>query len=339
LAELLCRLADRHPDRVDHAWNGSAAARRARRRALARALGLRFLDRPAARGRPPLEHRYIRQHYRRRVFNLRRRAPDRAYLIRPQMVVIHNTGSTNLSSALYTLRARRLGKRSGRHLISGTLGVGVPYLTARDGRIFRLFRDDARFGRHTIGLNHSAVGIENVGNRHHPLTPRQLEVNARLVELLALRYPIRWLIGHREVYQMVRTRYYLEAVPGYCSNKIDPTWSTLRTLRRRLAYLGLRGPPAPPPRLTDCRDMFRYFKQVRRRRRRRRQRQRQRQRQSRRARRRARQSQSRRARQSQSQSQSQRQSQSRRARRRARQSQSQRQRDHRNQPPHRGPRP
>jgi N-acetyl-anhydromuramyl-L-alanine amidase AmpD len=179
------------------------------------------------------------------------------------MIVLHHTGSHSLGSALFTLTALKLGRRSAKHN-PNSLGVGVPYLVARDGRIFRLFKDDRRFGRHTIGLNHSAIGIENVGNKHRPLSRAQLAQNVKLVTFIAMRYPIRYLLGHREVYQMARTPYYLEAVPGYCSSKSDPTWLTLRLVRKDVAHLDLDAPPTDPPILRNCQDMFRYFKELRR---------------------------------------------------------------------------
>ncbi|MFH2006148.1 MAG: peptidoglycan recognition family protein [bacterium] len=258
----LCRLAAAVPDALHAAWFQSAKARESRAAALARWLGLTFVDRPAHPKRPPLEHRYIRRHYKNRVYTWRRRA-DGAYLMRPTLVVLHHTGSLSLRSALNTLTALQLGHRRGIQ-VPGSLGVGVPYLVARDGTIYRLFKDDRRFGRHAIGLNHSAIGIENVGTKRGGLTARQLRQNVALVRYIALRYPLRYLVGHREVYQMARTPYYLEAVPGYCSNKGDPSAQTLRLVRRQLKELDIAGPPTGQPVLKNCRDMFRYFKRQRR---------------------------------------------------------------------------
>lgn len=262
LGQALCRLASAVGDRLLGRWHGSRAASRTRAKALATWLGLQFLDRPVHSKRPPLERRYIRRHYRDRVFNWRRRA-DGAYLIRPAMVVLHHTGGLSLRSALYTLTSLRLGRRAGlTHPTS--LSVGVPYIVARNGRVYRLFKDDDRFGRHIIGLNHSAIGVENVGTKRSGFTAAQLVSNVRLVQYLALRHPLRYLLGHREVYQMARTPYYLEAVPRYCSNKNDPTWRALRYIRRSTRSLGLASPPTTRPVLKDCRAMRRYFKQQRR---------------------------------------------------------------------------
>ncbi len=262
LAQGLCRLAAQVGDRLLEIWHGDRAADKRRAKALATWLGLTFVDKPVHAKRPKLEKLYIRRHYRDRVFNWRRR-PDGAYLIRPAMVVLHHTGGLSLRSALYTLTSLRLGARAG--LTRPTsLSVGVPYLVARNGRIYRLFQDDNRFGRHTIGLNHSAVGIENVGTKRSGFTAAQIDTNVRLLQYLALRYPLRYLLGHREVYQMARTPYYLEAVPRYCSNKNDPTWRALRHIRKRAIHLGLAAPPTTHPVLKGCRAMRRYFKQRRR---------------------------------------------------------------------------
>jgi len=262
LAQVLCRLAARVPDPLWALWHGSRAASTQRARALATWLGLRFVDKPVHSNRPKLEHLYVRRHYRNRVFNWRRRA-DGAYLIRPAMVVLHHTGGLSLRSALYTLTSLRLGSRAG--LIHPTsLSVGVPYLIARNGLVYRLFADDDRFGRHTIGLNHSAIGVENVGTKRSGFTAAQIKSNVLLLQYLAMRYPLRYLIGHREVYQMARTPYYLEAVPQYCSNKKDPTQRALRRIRKHTASLGLAAAPTTRPILKNCREMRRYFKQRRR---------------------------------------------------------------------------
>lgn len=262
LAQALCRLAARVPDGLLEIWHGNRAASTRRAKALAAWLGLTFVDKPVHAKRPKLEHLYIRRHYRDRVFNWRRRA-DGAYLIRPAMVVLHHTGGLSTRSALYTLTSLRLGSRAG--LTRPTsLSVGVPYLVARSGRVYRLFKDDDRFGRHTIGLNHSAVGVENVGTKRSGFTAAQIKANVQLLQYLAMRYPLRYLIGHREMYQMARTPYYLEAVPRYCSNKNDPTWRALRRIRKRVQPLGLAGPPTTRPVLKGCRDMRRYFKRQRR---------------------------------------------------------------------------
>lgn len=262
LAQALCRLAESVPDELMTLWHGNRAASQKRAKALAAWLGLTFVDKPVHPKRPKLEHIYIRRHYRDRVFNWRRRS-DGAYLIRPAMVVLHHTGGLSLRSALYTLTSLRLGSRAG--LTRPTsLSVGVPYLVARNGRVYRLFKDDDRFGRHTIGLNHSAIGVENVGTKRSGFTAAQIKTNVRLLQYLAMRYPLRYLIGHRDVYQMARTPYYLEAVPKYCSNKNDPTWRALRRIRKRAASLGLAGAPTTRPVLKSCRAMRRYFKQQRR---------------------------------------------------------------------------
>ncbi|MDY0002290.1 MAG: hypothetical protein RBU30_13425, partial [Polyangia bacterium] len=128
IAEALCRLGSGLPDEVMRAWRGTDAARQARALAISRWMGLSFEERPVEKGRPPLEQRYVRIHYRDRVFNFRQRPSDKAVLIQPLMVVIHDTGGTSLSSALHTLRAKQIGRGQGPGHTPGSLSVGVPYL-------------------------------------------------------------------------------------------------------------------------------------------------------------------------------------------------------------------
>ena len=73
------------------------------------------------------------------------------------------------------------------------------FLVDRDGTIYRL-QPETRLARHCIGLNHIAIGIENVGDEHkHPLTDAQVDADAALVRDLAARFPITHLLGHYEV--------------------------------------------------------------------------------------------------------------------------------------------
>lgn len=52
---------------------------------------------------------------------------------------------------------------------SSALNVSTQFLVDRDGTIFRLL-PDTTFARHVIGLNHLAIGIENIGCDDMPVT-------------------------------------------------------------------------------------------------------------------------------------------------------------------------
>ncbi|HVS03332.1 MAG TPA: peptidoglycan recognition family protein, partial [Thermoanaerobaculia bacterium] len=131
----------------------------------------------------------------------------------------------------------------GRH---GALNVGIQFVVDRDGAIYSLYPETA-MARHTIGLNHVAIGIENVGDGDlgdraaaAPLTEAQLLANVALVRHLAAKYPtIDYLIGHREYRDVERQGHpahalFYEALPGYRTEKVDPGRRFLRRLRQAL---------------------------------------------------------------------------------------------------------
>jgi hypothetical protein len=260
LVEALCHLGGESADRLLRAWTEPDSARVARDREVARWLGLSFVDKPASSRRGKLEDRYLRVHFRGTVSTLWRRPGDRAWLFRPAMVVLHHTGGMSLSAALHTLTAESVPPGP-KVLEPGTLSVGAGYLVGRDGVVIRLFDDDRRFARHAIGLNGTGIGIENVGDYPHPMTPEQVEVNGRLIAYLAMRHPLRFLVGHRDVYQMARTAYYVEAIQHYCTSKSDPNLEALRRIRARTAGLGLEGPPTTAPVLKDCPQLRAFLKE------------------------------------------------------------------------------
>jgi N-acetylmuramoyl-L-alanine amidase len=67
--------------------------------------------------------------------------------------------------------------------------------------------------------------------------------NARLVRMLAARYPITHVIGHHESRRFEGHPYFVERDPRYRNRKGDPGPAFLRAVRREIADLGLGGPP------------------------------------------------------------------------------------------------
>lgn len=79
--------------------------------------------------------------------------------------------------------------------------------------------------RHVIGLNHYAIGIENVGgiDGKDDLTEQQAEANAFLVCYLKNKYPqIEHVIGHHEYLGYKNSALWLEKDPEYERSKTDP---------------------------------------------------------------------------------------------------------------------
>jgi N-acetylmuramoyl-L-alanine amidase len=98
--------------------------------------------------------------------------------------------------------------------------------------------------RHCIGLNHVAIGIENVDDgQKFPLTDAQATANAALVRYLKARYPIEYLIGHMEYRRMEGTALFAERDPKYRNNKPDPGNDFMRKVRALVEDLKLQEPP------------------------------------------------------------------------------------------------
>ena len=95
---------------------------------------------------------------------------------------------------------------------------------------------------HCIGLNHIAIGIENVGDEDKvPLTDAQVTANAALIRELAARFPITHLLGHHEVMKFRDNAYYLERERGYQNAKGDPGARFMARVREQVADLKLSG--------------------------------------------------------------------------------------------------
>ncbi len=170
---------------------------------------------------------------------------EEAVRIAPRLVVVHHTATATAAEARAIFEPEVL---RGRADISGAgaLNVSAHFLVDRDGGITRLVPENV-LARHTIGLNHLAIGIENVGGRaEQPLTEAQLAANERLIRHLASQHPITHLLGHHETNRMDGHRYFEEADPNYRTVKVDPGPEFMGQLRTRLADLGLEGLPAPP---------------------------------------------------------------------------------------------
>lgn len=175
---------------------------------------------------------YVREHY---------DPAARSIGITPVMVVIHWTAYSTLQSTLAAFQGDVLmGREDIRS--GGALNVGAHYLVDRDGRIYRLI-DDSLLARHTIGLNRVAIGIENVGL--NDLTAAQLRADTRLVEWLAGRFGLKYLIGHFEYGAFRGSLLWEERQAGYFTVKSDPGAAFMAALRAALAADGVRLKAAP----------------------------------------------------------------------------------------------
>lgn len=193
-----------------------------------------------------------REYFRIHAPGLDLRAP---FEMQPKVVVVHFTAVPTLAGTLKVFRAETIS--SGRTLVAanGRLNVGIQFVVDRDGKVYRLFSETAMV-RHVIGLNHVAIGIENIGSEDISpaqlqgrigndgnglqLTPAQLSANVALIRGLKQRHPgIEWVIGHQEYRDFEHPRHpgrslFVEAIAGYRTEKSDPGQRFMAELRKRL---------------------------------------------------------------------------------------------------------
>jgi N-acetyl-anhydromuramyl-L-alanine amidase AmpD len=166
--------------------------------------------------------------------------------IEPRIVVLHWTGLPTLEASFNVMNPEELGAGRGDVAAGGRVNVSAHFLVDRDGTVYRLM-PETDMARHVIGLNLSAIGIENVGGAggRDDLTAAQAAANARLVRELKARHPgIEWLVGHHEYRRFEGHPLWREKDPAYRTEKSDPGDRFMKRVRGKVADLGLSGPPA-----------------------------------------------------------------------------------------------
>lgn len=147
--------------------------------------------------------------------------------IEPKMIVLHWTALPTFNDAFEFMNSPLLADRKD---LPGKLNVSAHFLVDRDGTIVQLMPDNW-MARHVIGLNHFAIGIENVGNEHS-LTEAQAESDAFLVCYLKKKYPgIQYLIGHYEYQHFRGSPLWLEKNKKYSTSKADPGEKFLKRVK------------------------------------------------------------------------------------------------------------
>jgi hypothetical protein len=179
------------------------------------------------------------------TLDYRRRHSDPAasdLTITPRVIVLHYTGGGSAKATRAYFDGPRIEAARAQLAAAGAVNVSSHYLVDRDGTIYRL-QPDTRFARHCIGLNHVAIGIENVGDgKRWPLTDAQVAADAALVRELARTHAITHLLGHHEVMGFRANAYYVERDRAYRNEKSDPGAAFMAKVRAQVADLGLAGP-------------------------------------------------------------------------------------------------
>ncbi|MBR9854936.1 MAG: N-acetylmuramoyl-L-alanine amidase [Algicola sp.] len=164
--------------------------------------------------------------------------------ITPKMVVLHWTAIPSLAKSFTAFNRPTLPNwRPDLENVSG-LNVSAHFLVDQDGTIYRLM-PETTMARHVIGLNHCAIGIENVGGTSDmPMTKQQLKANIFLVEYLASKYDIDYVIGHQEYTNFEGHPLWLEVDDGYRTLKNDPGMDFVEKVRNATKKFNFK--PVPP---------------------------------------------------------------------------------------------
>lgn len=163
--------------------------------------------------------------------------------IAPKMVVLHWTAIPTFKGSFEAFYDTKLPNwRPDINSVSG-LNVSAHFLVDQDGTIYNLI-PETTMGRHVIGLNHCAIGVENVGGtKETPLTKAQLKANIWLVKYLAKKYDIQYVIGHHEYTLFEGHELWLEKDEGYRTTKTDPGDEFMSNVREATQKLNFKELP------------------------------------------------------------------------------------------------
>ena len=165
----------------------------------------------------------------------------------PRMIVLHHTVIPTLEKTFNAFNPPTLPNwRPDIENVSG-LNVSSQFVVDRDGTIYRLM-PETYMARHVIGLNHCAIGVENVGGTpEFSLTKAQVKANIKLVRYLAKKYDIDYLIGHHEYTAFEGHELWLEVDDGYRTKKNDPGDNFMQKVRKATKRLNFKPLPEIKP--------------------------------------------------------------------------------------------
>lgn len=188
---------------------------------------LKIIDKPITfdEERSNLTLEYLEQHY-----NLKQNDPT----IIPKMVVVHWTVIPTLEKSFEAFDPSKLPEWRPDIANASALNVSAQFLIDQDGTIYQLL-PETTMARHVIGLNHCAIGIENVGGTgDKQLTKKQLKSNIKLIRQLKKIYPdIEYVIGHFEYTYFEGHELWLEKDDGYRTEKTDPGVDFINAIRKK----------------------------------------------------------------------------------------------------------
>jgi beta-N-acetylhexosaminidase len=144
------------------------------------------------------------------AYSLRHYGEDTYVLSHPKVIVEHYTETSTAEEAYNTFAPDVPDSEF--HELPNTC---AHFLVEPDGRVDQLVALSLRC-RHTVGLNWTAIGIENVGLSDQEVLhrPKQMASSLALTRWLRCRYaiPLKDVIGHNE---SLSSPYHRESVPSF----------------------------------------------------------------------------------------------------------------------------
>jgi len=167
---------------------------------------------------------------------------DEPFIV-PKMVVLHWTVIPTLEKSYQAFESPTLPDWRPEISSASGLNVSSHFLVDQDGTIYRLM-PETTMARHVIGLNHCAIGIENVGGTGDTkLTRAQLRSNKWLVKYLKSKYDIDYVIGHYQYTLFEDHELWLEKDEGYRTIKNDPGEKFLKRVKGASKKLNFKPTP------------------------------------------------------------------------------------------------
>jgi len=161
----------------------------------------------------------------------------------PKMIVLHWTYIPTLQKSFDAFNNTNLPNWRPDIERASSLNVSSQFLVDQDGTIYQLM-PETTMARHVIGLNHCAIGVENVGGTENtPLTQDQLNANIWLVKYLANKYDIEYLIGHFEYTSFEGHELWLEKDDNYRTQKTDPGEDFLNSVKKATRHFNFKSTP------------------------------------------------------------------------------------------------
>jgi len=167
---------------------------------------------------------------------------DVCVTIKPKIIILHMTDLETLETSFDYMKEPVL-KEERDKLLSRSydrVNVSVHFMIDRDGTIYSLMPENY-MARHAMGVNHLAIGVENVGMNHTGPTREQIDSDVKLVRYLMSKYniPAKDVYSHAEVAELrdKKSPFFVEQekdyfMPKYCGEKV------ITEVRKRLGQAG-----------------------------------------------------------------------------------------------------